>query len=136
MPEPLPVLSIGTDIAAVDRFARLIDSGGRRFLDRWFSPAEVDHCLEQRFPARHVAARFAAKEAALKSLRLTELLPARWREIEVTRDSSGLPGLMLHGEVARLAARAGAGELHLSLSHEAAYATATVLALAAPPPHR
>jgi holo-[acyl-carrier protein] synthase len=70
------------------------------------------------FPARHVAARIAAKEAVYKALQGTE--DARgigWREIEVVRDDQGRPSVRLHGRaVARLAA-VGAHDVLLSLTH-------------------
>lgn len=124
------IVGVGTDLVAVARFARLIDRGGLRFLLRWFSAPEADYCLAKQEPARHAAARFAAKEATFKSLRLPGTGPARWREIEVVTDSGGRPGLQLHGSFRERAADTGIAGLHVSLSHDASYATATVVALA------
>lgn len=123
------IVGVGTDLVAVTRFGRLIEHGGRRFLDRWFRPEEVDFCLARSEPARHAAARFAAKEAALKSLRTPGVGPLRWRDIEVSRDLDGLPGLCLHGSMRGLAHSTGVTVFHLSISHDANYATATVVAV-------
>lgn len=126
------VIGIGTDLVAIGRFARLIDRSGRRFLDRWFAPAEVDYCLSKGEPARHAAARFAAKEATLKALGLTDSGPTIWREIEVVRDAAGRPGLLLHGAARAGASRAGAHAVQISLSHDAEYATASAIAMGGP----
>lgn len=122
------VLGIGTDLVATGRFDRLIRRGGRRFLDRWFTEAEVQYVLGREWPARHAAARFAAKEAAIKALGLADDGPPAWREIEIVRDRSGRPGILLHGGMAIAAARAGAQSVEVSLSHDAEYATATAIA--------
>jgi|SRR5699024_409946 len=125
----MQVLGIGTDLVAVARFATLTERGGRRFLDRWFSPDEVAYSLSCHKPARHIAARFAAKEAVLKSLRSPGLVPPRWAEIEVTRDSAGLPGIRLHGSTSALAHSLGVGSVHVTLAHDGQYATATAVAV-------
>lgn len=123
----MTVHGVGTDLVEVARFERLIGRGGRRFLDRWFTPGEVDYCLARDHPARHVAARFAAKEAVLKALRLSGDGPLRWREIEVCRDADGLPSIVLHGTFRQQADAVGVEALHVSLSHDGRYATATAL---------
>lgn len=129
----MPIVGVGTDIVAVGRFSRLFEIGGQRFVDRWFSAVEADFCLASNAPTRHLAARFAAKEATLKSLRLPWHGPLQWRKIEIVRDNAGRPDVALHGEVRDLAAAAGIQHLHVSLSHEIAYATATVIAVGAEP---
>ncbi|UFU02393.1 holo-ACP synthase [Ruania suaedae] len=128
-PDLMTVLGIGTDLVAVARFDRLIERGGRRFLERWFAEDEVEYCLARSAPAPHAAARFAAKEAVFKSLRIPGAGPPRWREIEVTRTAAGLPGVRVHGSIRDLAEQAGVVTVHLSLSHDRTYATATAVAL-------
>lgn len=125
------MIGVGTDIVAVPRFARLLERGGSRFVARWFTAAEAYYCLERSAPERHLAARFAAKEATLKSLRQAWSGPLRWRQIEIVRDPQGRPDTLLHGDMHVLATAAGVRHLHLSISHDANYATATVLALGA-----
>ncbi|MPV48518.1 holo-[acyl-carrier-protein] synthase [Pseudactinotalea sp. HY160] len=125
----MDIVGVGTDLVEVARFERLLRRGGRRFLDRWFRAAEIEYCIARGDPHRHVAARFAAKEAVLKSLRLPRPGPARWREIEVTRDVDGLPGVALHGSMWEAAAAAGVVTVHVSLSHGGTYASATATAV-------
>ena len=125
----MSVIGVGTDLVDVARFELLIERAGRRFLDRWFRAPEVAYCLAQNEPARHAAARFAAKEAVLKSLRRPHRGPPPWREIEIVRSNDGLPSVRLHGTVRSIAGAAGIAALHVSMSHDTRYATATVVAV-------
>ncbi|HLR27795.1 MAG TPA: holo-ACP synthase [Ruania sp.] len=125
----MKLLGVGTDLVAVARFVRLTERGGHRFLDRWFSRDEVAYALSCHEPARHIAARFAAKEAVLKSLRSADLPPPHWAEIEVTRDSSGLPGIRLHGATQAFARSLGVSSVQVTLAHDGQYATATAVAV-------
>lgn len=127
----MQVRGIGTDLVASRRFDRLIARGGHRFLARWFTPGEIEYCLGRHRPGQHAAARFAAKEAVLKALRLTENGPVAWREIEVVRDTVGRPGIILHGALRSAAARAGVHGLEVSISHDSEYATASAIAFGA-----
>jgi len=74
-----------------------------------------------------MAVRFAAKEAVMKALGVG-LGSVRFREIEVTKDPSGRPSLVLHGAAAQLAADTGVRQWHISLSHTASVAEAFVIA--------
>lgn len=125
------VWGIGTDLVATRRFDRLIQRSGRSFLERWFTPGEVEYCLGRHRPGQHAAARFAAKEAVLKALHLAEHGPLAWRDIEVVRDHVGRPGVRLHGTVMAAAARAGVRGLEISISHDSDYATASAIAFGA-----
>ena len=78
--------------------------------------------------ARHLAARFAAKEAAMKALGPSDRPPA-WRSIEVRQDDSGRCTLRLSDEAAELARRARLDDFAVSLSHEGNLAVAVVFAL-------
>jgi len=115
-------LSVGIDLVQISRIAASIEQFGERFLRRVFTDGEVAYA--QSSPgaaAERLAARFAAKEAAKKALRLDGV---GWRDLEVTRAPSGACDLVLHG-----AARAalGARELALSMSHDGDCATAVVI---------
>ena len=115
---------VGTDIVPVARIAALMAARGAVFLERWFTPCEISYCTARAVPSRHFAARFAAKEAVLKALPVTWDGPLPWRSIEITNDSSGSPSVRLSGAIRQAAASAGAGEIQVSLSHCAEYATA------------
>lgn len=74
-----------------------------------------------------LAARFAAKEAVLKVLDTSEVVP-RWKEIEVTSTDAGRPEIALSGDAADLARRQGVRHVSVSLSHTEHIAVATVVA--------
>ncbi|MCZ7626892.1 MAG: holo-ACP synthase [Candidatus Methylomirabilis sp.] len=63
------VIGIGIDLVQIDRFERAVARYGARLLDRLFTPSERAHIRRYRSPGRHLAVRFAAKEAAFKALR-------------------------------------------------------------------
>ena len=118
---------IGIDIVAVGRIAALMHDGGTTFLERWFTPHEIDYCLGKAVPSRHFAARFAAKEAVVKALPVAWDGPLPWRYIEITNDPRGVPSVGLSGAIMDAATRAGVGEITVSLSHCDEYATAVAL---------
>jgi len=111
-------LAVGVDLVAIARVERLLADFGERAAARLLTPDERAYCEQMAFPARHVAARIAAKEAVYKALQGTE--DARgigWREIEVVRDHQGRPSVRLHGRAATRLAEVGARDVLLSLTH-------------------
>lgn len=89
-----------------------------------FTPSEREYCLGRGEPERSLAARYAAKRAAARLLRLAE---DNLSEIEVTREPGSPPALTLHGEARRVAGRHGLHRAHVSLSHSGDYAVALVV---------
>jgi holo-[acyl-carrier protein] synthase len=122
-------ISVGTDVMSVTEVSRSLERFGERYVRRIFTPREADYCCRAvgRGAAERFAARFAAKEAVLKALRLSDQ-SIDWRSIEVVRHPSGWCDVGLHGEVAALAARDGIDMLALSMSHEADCAMAVAMA--------
>lgn len=116
---------IGTDVVAVARVRRLVDDDGQRFLARWFTDNEIAYCMAKAHPARHLAARLAAKESVVKALRLDGAHGVPWHDIEVVLDSVGAPGIQLHGSLADAAPPDG--HWHVALSHEDDQATAVAV---------
>lgn len=125
----MTVVGIGVDIVTVSRVDRLIASGGRRFLERWFRPAEVVACLASAETAHRAAAHLAAKEATFKSLHAPSAGPVPWRDIEVVAGAGAQPTVVLHGSLHLLAETVGASQFHICMSHDACYALATVIAV-------
>lgn len=117
-------MRVGIDLTSVDDVRAAIEAHGDRYLQRVYAPGELADCGGD--PAR-LAARFAAKEAAVKVLRPTEH-PLPWISICVRRHSTGYPELVLMGLAARQAAAEGLTELALSLTHEGDHAAAVVVA--------
>ena len=126
------VISNGVDIISVERVRAIISRSGDRFLSRWFNPEEIRYCTSRVRPAEHFSARIAAKEAAIKALRVPWQGGILLKDICVSHDPSGAPRLVLGGEALRVARQRGIAEMHLSLSHCADYAVASVVAVRAP----
>jgi len=121
------VIGIGTDLVDIDRFREVLSRtpGMRR---RLFCEAELEYADASADPARPLAARFAAKEAVLKSLG-SGLGAMAFKEIEVVRHDDGHPELVLHGAAIDFAASKGAGRFLVTLSHTDTLAQAVVVAL-------
>lgn len=118
---------IGTDIVAIARMSRLWGRYGEALAARLLAAEEHAHLAAQADPARFLAKRFAAKEAAVKALGTGFRDGLGLKHIAVDHDSLGKPLLRLHGPAALLAERLGVREAHLSLSDEAEYALAFVV---------
>jgi holo-[acyl-carrier protein] synthase len=119
-------LAVGIDLVRVSRIAESLEHFGDRFLRKLFTDAEVAYASAAAAPAlreERLAARFAAKEAALKALGLADK-GVSWRDIEVTTVASGACALRLHGRARQLAST---DDVALSLSHEGDLATAIVI---------
>jgi holo-[acyl-carrier protein] synthase len=126
------VRGMGVDLAQIARVRRAVDRWDERFLRRVFTDDEIAYCRDRRDPIPHFAARFAAKEAALKALGTGLAMGVRWREVEVRRERGAAPTLVLSGRCRALALAKGADGALLSLTHDGDYALAQVLLVAAP----
>jgi holo-[acyl-carrier protein] synthase len=121
-------LRVGIDLVKAATIEAALAEYGERYLRRVYTDAEVDGCRDPEgavVPLR-LAARFAAKEAAMKVLEPAAEQPVPWPEIEVVRTGAA-PELRLHGRAADLAAQRGITGLALSFTHEDEYAAAVVL---------
>jgi holo-[acyl-carrier protein] synthase len=117
---------VGVDLVDVPAFQRRFE-GRDDVLKGVFTDAELGYCLGRRWPWTHLAARFAAKEAALKALGSGLAGAMTWRDVEVTRDVAGAPRLSLHGAVGEAVAREGLTGGSVSLSHTRDQAIAVVV---------
>lgn len=122
------ILGLGTDLVAVPRLEAVLSRHRERFLDRVFTPAEQADCLSRAQPARHLAARLAAKEAAMKALGTGWGLGVRWQDIEVQSGGAVPPVLRLSGAARDRADARGIRQALVSLSHDGDYAIAVVVA--------
>ena len=121
------IKGLGVDLVQIPRMRDVIARWDERFLRRVFTDAEIAYCRARRDPVPHFAARFAAKEAAMKALGTGHSRGVFWRGIEVIRRPGGPPQLRFHGgAAARLAAMGATGSL-LTLSHSQDLALAHVL---------
>ncbi|MFH1219609.1 MAG: holo-ACP synthase [Candidatus Eisenbacteria bacterium] len=114
----------GIDIVSVGRIEDMLTRWGERFLKRIYTDGEIAYCMNRAFPARSLAARFAAKEAFIKAVSPWPADGIDPRSIEVVVDSSGIPAIEPHGN-ARKALR---GQMaSVSVSHEQEFAVAMVV---------
>ena len=121
------IISIGVDIIEVRRVRETIERTPR-FAQRVFTAAERAYCESRgAVAAQHYAARFAAKEAALKALQTGWSGGISWQDVEVTAKESGAPLILFHGRARELYELSGANAAHLSLAHTAEQAIAEVI---------
>lgn len=123
-----PPTAVGIDLLEVARLERALERRPR-LAERLFTEGELAHARSRHRPGRHLAARFAAKEAAVKALGAGALAP---REIEVSGGGREAPWLRLHGRAATVAGERGV-ELQVSLTHSRELAAAAVVAVPAAP---
>src|SRR3977135_1207428 len=111
------IVAIGIDIIEVARIREVLQRTPR-FRERVFTAAERTYCDSRgAAAAQHYAARFAAKEAALKALQTGWRGGIGWQDVEVASRESGAPYLILRGVVLELFNSSGANATHLSLAH-------------------
>jgi holo-[acyl-carrier protein] synthase len=122
------IVGIGIDLVDIARIARLLTCYGGRARQRLFTDREVDYAAQRVEPARHFAARLAAKEAAFKALAGNELARAiGWKEIEVIMHADGRPALELHGRARQRAEELRVTAVWVSLTHSEGTAGAVVV---------
>ena len=121
------IVGTGIDIAEVPRIAEAIERFGERFLRRIYTEGEIRYCQSKANRVERFAARFAAKEAAMKALGTGWNHGVRWRDCEVVRKPGGRPTMQFHGKAGEFAARMGVKNIALSISHTAEQAIAQVI---------
>jgi holo-[acyl-carrier protein] synthase len=121
------IVGTGIDIAEVPRIRQAIERFGERFIQRIFTDGETRYCDSKANRIERYAARFAAKEAAMKALGTGWNHGVRWRDIEVARQPGSRPTIIFHGRAAEFAAKLGAAHVALSLSHTEQQAIAQVI---------
>ena len=125
----MKVIGIGTDIVETVRIADMIERHGELFLDRVFTPHEIQYCSERKAATQHYAGRWAAKEAVLKALGTGWSRGISWCDIEVRNEIGGRPLIALSGGALEASRRLGIDEVLISISHCRCHATAYALAL-------
>lgn len=127
----MKILGTGIDMIEVDRVQRALTRPriGERFRARVFTEREIAYCESRGRPRyQSYAARFAAKEAAMKAMGTGWNRNVGWREIEVVRERGHAPGIVLWGKTAEFARRRKITAFHLSITHTVAGALAQVIA--------
>ena len=114
---------VGVDVIEICRIKQAVARWGDAFLDRVYTPAEKGKYLNR---PESLAARFAAKEAAVKALGCTELI---YRDIEVVSEPGQRPEIKLFGRAESISKELGITSFAVSLSHSRDYAVAVVSGL-------
>ncbi len=123
----MSVLGIGVDLVECARIERSIERFGEKFLHRVFTDGEVAYSMSMKFPARHLAARFAAKEAVSKAFGTGIGKAMGWRNIDVQKKPSGEPFLVFSGPAQELARQRAVTAAFVTLSHTEHHAIACIV---------
>jgi len=121
------IVGTGIDIAEVPRIGQAIERFGERFLQRIFTAGEIRYCDSKANRVERYAARFAAKEAAMKALGTGWNHGVRWRDCEVVRAPGGRPTMTFHGKAGEFAVKMGVKNIALSLTHTTEQAIAQLI---------
>jgi holo-[acyl-carrier protein] synthase len=119
------ILGLGIDVCPVERIEQVLSRHDEIFCERIFTPEERKYAGNGRARAERLAARFAAKEAAIKALGAPEGL--RWKDMEVVNDENGAPSLKLEGKAHERMEALGVSRVLISLTHAGGVAMAVVI---------
>jgi holo-[acyl-carrier protein] synthase len=123
----MSVIGIGVDVIECARIQRSIERFGDRFLHRVFTDSEIEYSMSMKFPERHLAARFAGKEAVAKAFGTGIGKSVGWRNIDIQKKESGEPFLVFSGPADALATERGVSSALITLSHTEHHAIACVV---------
>jgi len=123
----MPVRGIGIDVVKVDRIRDSLERFGQRMEARLFTAGELEYCRRHKDPLPHLAARFAAKEAASKALGTGMSGGVGLKQIEVLQPGGRVPTLVFHDVALARYQALGCTASHLSLSHDGGLAVACVV---------
>jgi holo-[acyl-carrier protein] synthase len=123
----MSVIGIGVDVIECSRIQHSIERFGDRFLHRVFTDGEIEYSMSMKFPERHLAARFAGKEAVSKAFGTGIGKAMGWRNIDIQKKRSGEPFLVFSGSAEAFAAERGVISALITLSHTEHHAVACVV---------
>ena len=109
------IFGVGVDQVNLNRVRKLLEKNQSKFEKRCFTKNEIIYANRFNDPSKRLGARFAGKEAVMKSLG-KGWRQLNWKEIEIT--GGGKPTVTLHGKAAELASEQNIKDVHISLSHE------------------
>lgn len=118
-------IATGVDLIEIARIEEVVARHGKHYLERVFTPAELEYCGKR---AESLAGRFAAKEAVSKALG-SGIGDVSWKEIEILGDEQNAPVLALHGMAEKRAGELGLTNWSVSISHSQSHSVAFVVAI-------
>lgn len=120
------IIGLGIDITELDRIKRSLEQFGGRFTEKILTPKEHE-LMPPKNPVPYLAARFAAKEAAVKALGTGFADGITFKCVEITRNESGAPQLNFHGKALERSREMGVKGVHISITHGRDNAAAVVV---------
>jgi holo-[acyl-carrier protein] synthase len=123
----MDIIGLGTDIVEISRLKKVLESHDQRFTERVFTQAERVLAEGKKESVTFYAGRWAAKEAVSKALGCGIGEHCSFTDVEILNDACGAPQVTLSGAAARRLSALGGINIHISVSHERAYAVATVI---------
>jgi holo-[acyl-carrier protein] synthase len=118
-------IATGVDLIEIARIEEVVARHGKHYLERIFTPAELEYCGKR---AESLAGRWAAKEAVAKALG-SGIGDVAWKEIEILGDEQNAPRLSLRGMAENKAKELGLTNWSLSISHSMSHSIAFVVAI-------
>ncbi len=119
------VLGLGIDIIEISRIKESIDEYGESFLQKVYTPKEIEYCSAKANKYQHFAARFAAKEAVYKAFNTSNQEGLSWQDIEITNEPSGMPIVKLNGKLKSFLSKDK--DLKISISHSDNFVTCVAI---------
>ena len=123
----MPVRGIGVDVVKVERLMAALERFGARMEKRLFTDGELAYCRTHKDPLPHLAARFAAKEAAFKAIGTGLSGGVGWKHAEVLQPGGRQPQLQFHDAALERFRALGCTGAHVSLTHDGGFAIACVV---------
>jgi holo-[acyl-carrier protein] synthase len=121
------IIATGIDLVEISRIEEKLAPGNTRFRDRVFTPTEIAYCESRASRFASYAARFAAKEAAMKALGTGWAEGVGWQEIDIVNNEAGAPAIRFSGRALERFNEMGASRAHVTLSHSRDTAIAQVI---------
>lgn len=125
--EVILIVGLGTDIVEIVRIGEMIERHGEAFLNRIYTPEEIQYCQKRKHCNEAFAGRWAAKEAVMKALGTGFIRGIGWQDIEILAEKSGKPFVNIRGGAGEHARKNGVEKILITISHCRAYATATAI---------
>ncbi len=125
----MKIIGIGTDIVECERVAGMIAKHESTFIERVYTPDEIEYCSPRKASVQHFAGRWAAKEAILKSMGTGWAKGIKWTDIEILTQPGGKPLVGISGIAREVCGQLGIDEILVSISHTKNYATAFATAI-------
>ena len=125
----MSIIGIGTDIAECLRVANMIEKHEDIFIQKVYTPGEIEYCGARKSATQHYAGRWAAKEAILKAIGTGWAKGIQWTDIEIVNHMGGKPYVKLGGEAKNICESLGITDILISISHCRTFATAFATAV-------